>query len=269
MSSKSISPKFATIIAGLIFVSPIARAEDAKFVADNLKYSRDFYSKVHFVAIAELPHAFKYDRYPATGPERIQCAEGTYLRQHGKPWAHLNEKMRVGLPIDYPERNAYFMTFALREEWGSTGEPVDNETASKLDGWIRLVDAAINLTPANAKLLDKSETPDGRAQWVFEAPSGNPDGVASRFTFRKPTSDKKENVLLHEFSGSMRVEADKVVPSGAVDVVRFGFGYMMRVQDGNEVSEYVWEKMQEASEQKAKGSPKPTTTRQPKKHGKE
>ena len=82
MNLKSRSPKFGAIIAGLIFVSPIARAQDAKFFADNLKYSRDFYSKVHFVAIAELPHAFKYDRYPADGPERIQCDEGTYTRQH-------------------------------------------------------------------------------------------------------------------------------------------------------------------------------------------
>jgi len=216
------------------------RAQDAKFFADNLKYSRDFYSKVHFVAIAELPHAFKYDRYPADGPERIQCDEGTYTRQHGKPWAYVNDKMRAGLPIDYPERNGYVMTFALREEWGRMGEPVDNETARKLDGWIKLVEAAINLTPANAKLLNQSETTDSRAEWVFEAPPENPNGVLTRFTFRKPASDKSENVLLHEFSGSTRLGGDKVVAAGAADSVRFGFGYMMRVEDGHEVSEYVW-----------------------------
>ena len=70
------------VISGLILST--LWAQDAKFFADNLKYSRDFYSKVHFVAIAELPHAFKYDRYPADGPERIQCDEGTYTRQHSK-----------------------------------------------------------------------------------------------------------------------------------------------------------------------------------------
>jgi hypothetical protein len=176
----------------------------------------------------------------------------------------LSDKMRTGLPIDYPERNRYVMTFAVREEWGGTGQPVDNETARKLDGWIKLVDAAINLTPANTKLLNQSETIDGRSQWVFEAPSENPNGVPSRFTFRKPASDKSEKVLLHEFSGSMRLEGDKVVAAGAADSVRFGFGYMMRVQDGHEVSEYVWEEMQQASEQKTKASPKSATTRQPK-----
>jgi hypothetical protein len=259
--------KCVGVVAISVLILSMLRAQDAKFVADNLKYSRDFYSKVHFVAIAELPTSFKYDRYPSDGPERIQCDEGTYTRQHGKPWAHLNDKMRAGLPIDYPERNRYVMTFALREDWGRRGEPVDNETARKLDGWIKLVDAAINLAPANAKLLNESETTDGRAQWIFEAASENPNGVPSRFTFRKPRSDKTEDVLLHEFSGSMRLEVGKVVPAGAADPVRFGFGYMMRVQDGYEVSGYVWEEMQQASEQKAKASPKPTTTRQPKQDG--
>ena len=74
-------------------------------------------------------------------------------------------------------------------------------------------------------------------------------------------------MLLLEFSGSIRLEGDKVVAAGAADSVRFGFGYMMRVQDGHEVSEYVWEEMQQASEQKTKAPPKPTTTRQPKQHG--
>jgi len=77
-----------------------------------------------------------------------------------KPWAYINDKMRAGLPIDYPERNRYLMTFTLRKEWGR-GEPLDNETARKLDGWIKLVDAAINLTPTNARLLNQSETTDG------------------------------------------------------------------------------------------------------------
>jgi hypothetical protein len=54
---------------------------DAKFAADGLRYSRDFYSKVHFVAIAKLDFGaggaaeFKYDRYPNGGPERIQCRQ--------------------------------------------------------------------------------------------------------------------------------------------------------------------------------------------------
>ena len=204
--------KFVGVAAISVFVLSPLRGQDAKFAADNLKYSRDFYSKVHFVAMASLPASFKYDRYPSGGPERIQCDDGTYTRQHAKPWVHSNDKMRTGLPVDYPERNRYVMTFALREDWGRTGEPVDKETARKLDGWVKLAEAAPSTAPANAKLLNKSETTDSRAQWVFETPSENPNGVPARFTFRKPLSDKNENVLLHEFSGPLRLEGDKEVP---------------------------------------------------------
>ena len=63
-------------VAAISILLPVTvPAQDAKFAADNLKYSRDFYSKVHFVAIAESPEAFKYDRYPSGGPERVQCDE--------------------------------------------------------------------------------------------------------------------------------------------------------------------------------------------------
>ena len=227
----------------------------AKFATDNLKYSRDFYAKVHFVAIAKLPQAFKYDRYPSNGPERIQCDDGTYLRQHGQPWKHVNQSMRTGLPIDYAERDRYVMTFASKDDWGRFGEPVDEETTRKLNGWIKLIDAALNAAPATMKPADKSES-EGRAQWIFEAasppssdygaPGENPNGAPTRFTFRKPASDKSDNVLLHEFSGSMRLEGDKVVPASAADTVRLGFGYMMKADGEHEVSERVWEEMQDA-----------------------
>jgi hypothetical protein len=251
--------KCVGIAAISILILSTLHAQDAKFAANNLKYSHDFYSNVHFVAMASLPASFKYDRYPSGGPERIQCDDGTYTRQHAKSWVHSNDKMRTGLPIDYPERNRYVMTLALREDWGRTGEPVDKATARKLDGWVKLAEAALSVTPANAKLLNKSETNDSRAQWVFEASSENPNGVPARFTFRKPLSDKNENVLLHEFSGPLRLEGDKVVSGGATDTVRLGFGYMMRAQQGYEVSEFAWEEMQQAREEKGassgKGSP--------------
>jgi len=251
--------KCVGIIAVSILVLSTLRAQDAKLLADNLRYSRDFYSKVHFVAMAKLPQPFKYDRYPSGGPERIQCDEGTYLRQHGRAWLHLNDRWRTGLPIDHAERDRFVMTFALKDDWGRTGEPVDKETARKLDAWIKLIDAAVNTAPTTAKLVDKSEA-EGRAQWVFEAPSENPNGTPTRLTFRKPISDKNENVLLHEFSGSMRLEGDKVVPAGAADMVRLGFGYMMGAERGYEVSEYVWEEMQQASEKKGAEKESPTPT---------
>jgi len=71
-------------------------AQDAKFAADNLKYSRDFYSKVHFVAIANLSLGsagtaeFKYDRYPNGGPERIQSGDSEFARKDGNPLTHKN-----------------------------------------------------------------------------------------------------------------------------------------------------------------------------------
>jgi len=232
---------FSAIVAVSLLASANSRAQDTKFVADNLKHSRDFYSKVHFVAIASLPQPFKYDRYPSGGPERIQCDAGTYLRQHGTAWLHLNDKMRTGLPIDYAERDRYVMTFAAREGWGHTGDPVDKETVQKLDGWIKMIDAALNTAPAVVKLADKSEA-QGRSQWIFAAE--NPNGAPIRFTFRKSINDKTENVLLHEFSGSMRIEGDKVVQSGATYPVKLGFGYMMNADAGYEVSEFVWEEMQ-------------------------
>jgi hypothetical protein len=250
----------AAAMAASILLLATSRAQDSKFATDSLKYSRDFYAKVHFIAIAKLPKSFKYDRYPSGGPERIQCDDGTYSRQHGKAWLHSNDRGRSGEPIDHAERDRFVMTFALREGWGRTGEPVDKEMARKLGGWIKLVDAALNAAPIAVKLAGKFEA--GRAEWIFEAPSENPNGVPTRFTFRKPIGDKNENVLLHEFSGSIRVEGDKVVPAGAADIVRLGFGYMMNSDGGYEVSEFVWEEMHaaeaEANKSKSAQSPSPS-----------
>jgi hypothetical protein len=257
---KLMNRTFTAALAASILLLATSRAQDGKFAAENLKYSRDFYAKVHFIAIARAPESFKYDRYPSGGPERIQCDGGTYARQHGKAWLHSNDRARNGEPIDHAERDRFVMTFALKDGWGRTGEPVDKETTRKLDGWIKLVDAALNAAPAAVTLAEKSEA--GRAQWVFEAPSENSNGVLTRFTFRKPVSDKSENVLLHEFSGSMRLEGNKVVPAGAVDMVKLGFGYMMKNDGPYEVSEFVWEEMQaanaEGNKSKSAQSPSPS-----------
>lgn len=231
-------------------------AQDAKFAADNLKYSRDFYSKVHFVAVVESPEAFKYDRYPSGGPERVQCNAGTYLRQRGKPWVHVDQKMRSGLPINYAEHDRYVMTFALKDDWGRSGDPVDDQTSRKLNDWVKLVDAAFNVGSADLKPAEKSEH-DDRVQWVFEAPPKDANGVPNRLTFRKPVSDNIEDVLLHEFSGPLRLEGGKVVPGAATDVLRVGFGYMMRVPEQEyEVSEAAWEEMQGTPQNKDASSGK-------------
>ena len=253
------SLKLAAILALLVVVSTDGRGEDAKFASDNLKHSRDFYSKVHFVAITDQRQPFKYDRYPSDGPERIQCDEGSYLRQHGKPWKHLPDPMRVGIPIDYPEHNRYFMTFALRTTWGREGKAVNDATTRKLDGWIKMIDAALNSTSSTLKQIEKSEG-GGRTQWVFEASAENAGGAPTQFTFRKPASDKGDNALLHQFSGPLRIENGKVVPGGPSDVVKIGFGYMMLYQ-GNEVSEFVWE--QDLGKGASGSSPQPLTPMPP------
>jgi hypothetical protein len=108
---------------------------------------------------------------------------GSYMRQHGKPWRYVDQKMRIGLPIDSAEQDRYLMTFALKDEWGQWGEAVDKETARKLNGWIKLVDAAFNIRPVNVKHAEKSEA-DARTQWVFEVASENPNGAPTRLTFR-------------------------------------------------------------------------------------
>jgi hypothetical protein len=106
------------------------RAQDAKFAADNLKYSRDFYSKVHFVAIAKLDFGpggkadFKYDRYPNGGPERIQAGDAEFARKDGKTWLRSND-------------------------WGDTGKPVDAQTSKRLNNWVGLIDARLNGEPAS------------------------------------------------------------------------------------------------------------------------
>ena len=211
--------KSALFIAVLTSATLTLRAQDAQIVSDNLAYSREFYSGVHFVAIATLPSSFAYDRYPDNGAERIRCDDGTFARQHsGQPWLK-------------------------SADWGRTGSPVDKDTTQKLEGWIKLVNAPFDLTPANVKFSAKSVA-DNRAQWIFTALPPNPKGSASQFHFDKRVYDPNESVLLHEFSGSLRLQGDKVVPSGASDAVKLSFGYLVSIGDGNELSEAGWEDMQ-------------------------
>src|ERR1700757_2412889 len=119
------NPKHFAAVAVFVFRSPGLRAQDdAKIVADNLTYSREFYAGVHFSAIASLPVSFAYDRYPDNGPERIRSDDGTFARKHGKPWLKSSD-------------------------WGETGQTASRETARKLDGWIKLVESAFVPVPTD------------------------------------------------------------------------------------------------------------------------
>src|SRR5437016_9607918 len=117
------NPKLAVAAVIALFISASQlRSQDAKAGAENMKYSRDAFSKVHMVAIAKLtfdapPAAeFKYDRYPNGGPERIQSGEGKeFARKDGKTWLVSND-------------------------WGETGKPADAATSKRLNNWISVID---------------------------------------------------------------------------------------------------------------------------------
>src|SRR5438552_2741433 len=201
-----------------LLVLSTLRAQDAKIVADNLEYSREFYSGVHFSAIAESEPSFGYQRYPDDGPERIQCNAGTFARQHGKPWLR-------------------------SEDWGQSGRPVDQQMARKLDGRVKLVDAALAFAPSEVKLINKSEA-GHRVQRLFEARGANETGAPVRLEFDKPLYDKNSNVLLHGFEGSLPIAGGKAVRS---ERVKFSFGYLI-AQSGFELSEAAWENLETPKE---------------------
>src|SRR5206468_3498614 len=196
------------------------RAQDAKIVADNLEYSREFYSGVHFSAIAESEPSFGYQRYPDDGPERIQCNAGTFARQHGKPWLR-------------------------SEDWGQSGRPVDQQMARKLDGWVKLVETTFDFTPNEVKLVKKSR--EGvRVEWLFEARTANQKGAPVRLRFGRPLYDKSPNALLHGFEGSLP-------DTGGIarERVKFSFGHLIAAS-GFELSEAAWEDLETPKELESK-----------------
>src|SRR6266404_5346770 len=215
----SITRNIVVIVVGSsVLVLSTLQAQDAKIVADNLEFSRDFYSGVHFSAIAESKPSFGYQRYPDNGPERIQCDAGTFARQHGKPWLR-------------------------SENWGETGRPVDKQTTQKLDGWVKLVEAVFDFAPSEVKLLSKSKA-GHEVQWIFQAPGVNEKGAPVRLTFARPLYDKNPNVLLHDFEGPLPIAGGKTPRS---ERVKFSFGYLI-AQGGYELSEALWENLQTPKE---------------------
>jgi tetratricopeptide (TPR) repeat protein len=206
----------------LVGFSTTGRAEEnTEVAADNLKYSRDFYSKVHFVAIANLDFGaagtaqFKYDRYPNGGPERIQTGDGEFARKDGKTWLKSND-------------------------WGETGKPVDAQTAKRLNNWIGLIDARLNGEPASKdpsegatvmKFIGKEDQGE-REEFVFEESKEKPKAKSyPHISFGRFKNAPDQQVLLSEFSGPMRL--------GARDAkVKISFSHLIAVniQDVTEKS---------------------------------
>jgi tetratricopeptide (TPR) repeat protein len=184
-----------------------------EFAADSLKYSRDFYSKVHFVAIANLDFGaggkaqFKYDHYPNGGPERIQTGDGEFARKDGKTWLKSTD-------------------------WGETGKPVDAQTSKRLNNWVGLIDARLNGEPASndssegatvMKFLGK-EDKDEREEFVFEESKEKPKASSyPHISFGRYKNAKDEQVLLSHFSGPMRL-------GGREAKVDVDFSYLIAVK---------------------------------------
>ena len=190
------------VVAIIVFSAAFSYAQDAKFAADSLKYSRDFYSKVHFVAIVNLSLGsagkteFKYDRYPNGGPERIQCPSGEFVRKKGqKSWVKSSD-------------------------WGDTGKPTDAATLGRLNNWVGLVDGRLSAEPA-LKFVAKRDEGE-RDEMVFEEADHGP-GESPRYVFGKFKNENTDHPLFSEFSGPMRL-------AGHDATVKISFSYLVSVK---------------------------------------
>ena len=159
---------------------------DAKFVADNMKSSRDFYSKVHLVAIAniEFPSGavdFQYDRYPNGGPERIKSGEGAdFARKDGKTWLR-------------------------SDDWAETGKPVDAQTAKRLNNWVGLIEGRLNGEPASMKFL-KKESDGNQEELIYEESKGKAkSGANTQISFGRYKNSPADQILLSRYSGTMHL----------------------------------------------------------------
>ena len=209
-------------ISLLLGFSTTGKAEEnTEVAADNLKYSRDFYSKVHFVAIANLDFGaggkaqFKYDRYPNGGPERIQTGDGEFARKDEKTWLKSND-------------------------WGETGKPVDAQTGKRLNNWVGLIDARLNGEPASKdpsegatvmKFIGKEDQGE-REEFVFEESKEKPKAKSyPHISFGRFKNAQDQQVLLSEFSGPMRL-------GGRDATVKISFSHLIAVniQDVTEKS---------------------------------
>ncbi len=234
--------KFIGIAATSIFVLSTLGAQDAKFAADSLKYSRDFYSKVHLVAIATLDFGaggkaqFKYDRYPNGGLERIQTGDGEFARKDGSAWLRSND-------------------------WGETGKPVDAQTSKRLNNWVGLINARLNGEPASndasegatvMKFLEKEDEGE-REEFVFEESKEKPKASSyPHISFGRYKNAKDEQVLLSHFSGPMRL-------GGREAKVDIGFSHLIAVNVGEK--RMIWSEKEhryvEADDNKAPESSPP------------
>ena len=200
----------AIALACLVLSAPIVRCQDPKSGSEDMKYSRDVYSKVHLVAIAKLefqapPAAeFKYDRYPNGGAERIQSGEGkNFARKDGKTWL-------------------------VSDDWGETGQPVDAQTAKRLNNWVSVIDSRL-ASEAPLKFVARQDEGE-RDEFVFEETSKG-KGKAPRFTFGKyKNATNDQPPILDHFAGPMQLGGHEA----KVDI-QFSYLIAVKINDVTEV----------------------------------
>jgi hypothetical protein len=194
----------------LLLTAAPALPQNSASGAENLKYSRDFYAKVHFVALAGFSFGaseetkFKYDRYPNGGPERMQSGDGQFARKSGKIWLQ-------------------------SDDWGETGTPADATTSRRLNNWVELVNGRFN---AAAPLEFVSHRDQGeREEEVFqEAKAGKEQ--SPRYVFGKYKNDQTTHpLLLSEFSGPM-----KLGPHSAMVKITFSHLVSVTIKDATDAA---------------------------------
>ena len=205
------NPKLALTVAIFIASASVLHCQDPKSGAENMKYSRDAFSKVHMVAIAKLtfdapPAAeFRYDRYPNGGPERIQSGEGKeFARKDGKTWL-------------------------ASTDWGETGQPVDAATSKRLNNWISVIDEQLN-SQAPLKFVKRQDA-DERDEFVFEEISKSKGGPR-RFVFDKYKNAKSDSPpILSHVTGPMQLGMHEA----KIDI-KFSYLISVKINDVSEKS---------------------------------
>jgi hypothetical protein len=202
--------KFAVAVVIFLSSASFLYCADPKSGAEDMKYSRDFYSKVHMVAIAKMtfeappPAEFKYDRYPNGGPERIQSGEGVdFARKNGKTWLVSND-------------------------WGETGRPADAQTEKRLNNWVSVIDSRLSGNPS-LKFVEMKDDGD-RDEFVFEE-TGKGKGKAPRFAFGKYKNAKNDDPpILSHFTGPMQLGGH----DATIDI-KFSYLISVKINEVNEV----------------------------------
>ncbi len=187
-----------------------------------MESSRKIFASHHLIAYVRLAHIgrkggeleFRYDRYP-DGPERVQRPDGaTLARKKGKKWIE-------------------------SDDWGESGEPVDESVAEQTDAIIGYVDLPLKSKGESrdksqgavvVRVSDQRTTKEGNEEIVFEQGREHQTGINyPKFTFFRFKGAGPDDVTLSEFSGP-------VYDSGGAKVqldVRYDYMISVKMDETN------------------------------------